>query len=76
MRKVEAEKELSIGQRELSNIKALFQVMELAAEIQADKSSYAVDVDWWGLMELANKQLAAIPQHLEKVEVYLNTLPG
>jgi len=62
--------ELYSGQRELANLASLLEVMELAAETDAE-GNIPIKVDWWALVQVARRQLTAISPHLGKVEMLL-----
>jgi hypothetical protein len=71
MTKEEAKTFLSDGQRKLSNLTSLLEVLVLTAEAQESGLVPRTVIDWWGLLELAKEQADAIPDLLNSVETFL-----
>lgn len=60
------------GQGYLSNLAALLQVMEIAAAVQEERISSPIDIDWWGLISLARRELSTATEPLESADAFLN----
>lgn len=68
---IEADDAMHKGLGGLSTLAALLQVMELAAQVSQERISRPVDIDWWGLISLAGRELESARVPLDEAEVFL-----